>query len=93
MFVSHGSHLTKYEINYTTTVQELKDMVTRELCIEGEIYLGYDSNTLDDDMILMNDEHLRLVTYPLLLISADGKTDIGSFPTTNILPSIFKCAF
>ena len=89
----HRSQLTKHEIYYITTVKELKDMVTRELCIEGEINLGYDSHTLDDDMILMKDEHLRLATYPLLLVSPDGKTDISSFPTTNVLLSIFKSAF
>ena len=93
MFVTHRGQLTKFEINYMTTVKELKDMVTRELCIEGEINIGCGSNTLDDDRILMKDEHIQLEPYALLQLSDEGKTEISSFPSTNVLVSIFKSAF
>ena len=82
MLISHRGQLRKYDISYMTTVKELKDIVTRELCIEGEIDIQYESNTLDDDMILMKDEHLRLDPYALLQLSDEGKTEISSFPTT-----------
>ena len=76
MFVKSESQLTKYEITYKTTVQELKGMAARELGVGGEINLVYDDNILDDDLILMHHEHLRRATYPLVLLFETGKTDI-----------------
>ena len=73
IFVKYGKKMTKYEITYQTTVRELKEMVAEELGMEAKMILNYDTKILDDDVVLMKQDELRLDTYPLLVLSEIGK--------------------